>query len=264
MTFVTLSNVERWGVGMEEVFDAAVQRATLHLDPEVELYDDRCGPLWVVADDDYYESSRLLIPKWLASFRGRVDGRPVAIVPERSTLMVGGDGRPEMVERLLGLAEREFMASGRRISCALYTVDDDEAVVPYRPGPSSPCGKQVDVAHEELAAFEYGEQKRILDDRLPELFVASYLVFDLGNGRTESRAAWTKGVTTLLPRTDQIALVTPKPQGGELESAVLVPFDAVARHLHPLPDLHPQRFCTGTFPSAKQLAEWKMRFARKV
>jgi hypothetical protein len=34
---------------------------------------------WLVSSNDMYESSRLLLPGWLASFGGKVSGRPVAI-----------------------------------------------------------------------------------------------------------------------------------------------------------------------------------------
>ena len=130
MSFVSNGTVERWKVEEREVFEAAAVRVPLLAGAGVELYDETHGPLWIVTSNDTYESSRLLVPGWLASFRGRVEGNPIAIIPERATLMVGGDGRPEMVERLLDKAGREFAASNRRLSPALYTADDSGKVVP--------------------------------------------------------------------------------------------------------------------------------------
>lgn len=41
------------------------------------------------ATEDVYASSRLVVPGWLASMKDRVEGRPLAIIPER-----GGSGSP--------------------------------------------------------------------------------------------------------------------------------------------------------------------------
>src|SRR5271165_1198593 len=85
------------------------------------------------------------------------------IVPERATLMVGGDGRPEMIERLLDKAEREFAASNRRLSPAIYTADDAGKIVPYARPAGDPLAMKVTIAHEKLAIYEYGQQREALD-----------------------------------------------------------------------------------------------------
>src|SRR6185369_15379006 len=95
------------------------------------IYDDRVDyPLWHVARDDSYESSRLLLPAWLASFAGKVKGKPVAVVPHRSCVVVGGDGDHACLRRLIEFARREYEASPRAISPALYTVDAGGALAP--------------------------------------------------------------------------------------------------------------------------------------
>src|SRR5262249_46032673 len=156
----------------------------------VELHDEVHGPLWIVASNDSYEASRLLVPGWLASFRDRVDGNPIAIVPERSLLLVGGDARVEMVERLLDKAEGRFVASTRSVSPALYTVDADGRVIPYVGYAGHPLETRLRLAHERLAAYEYDCQKRALDElheqRGHDVFVASYQVFEQQGGAVKS------------------------------------------------------------------------------
>lgn len=263
MTFVTRSMLKRWNVGLDEVFAAALGRVSV-LSPNVELYDKTHGNLWIVSTNDTYESSRLLIPSWLASFRDKVEGNPVAIVPERGMVMVGGDARPEMIERLAVTAEKEFMASGRGISCGLYTVDEEHVVVPYRPAPDSPLSTDVCIAHEKLAKFEYDQQKRLLD-ALPghtdEVFVATYMVFKLTNDAVRSTSSWTRGVPTFLPRTERVALVTLNREETAAETTTSVPFEAVAERLNLVPDLHPPRFRTGAFPDENELRALAARFA---
>ena len=120
MTLVFADMLERWGVTFEQA--AAVGRARLaQAEQGTALYD---GPqrIWTVEIDDDYESSRLLIPGFLASFTGRVDGRPIAVAPTRDQIYIAGDQNPAVVLRLCDLAEREYAASPRRVSAAIYTV----------------------------------------------------------------------------------------------------------------------------------------------
>jgi uncharacterized protein YtpQ (UPF0354 family) len=260
MNFVSRSTVERWKVAESEVFEAAEARVPLLANVTVERYDETHGPLWVVTSNDSYESSRLLVPGWLASFRSKIAGEPIAIVPERSTLMVAGDGRPEMVERLLDKADREFTASNRRLSPAIYSVDAEGKVVPYFRQGDDPLATKVRIAHEKLAIYEYGQQKEALDKlyktRGFDVFVANYQVFQAHNGGLpRSLSVWTKGVLSYLPRTERVMLVVLGNQTGATPKATVdVPFETIESRLTLAPDLHPARFqTTGTFPSDRDL-----------
>ena len=258
MVFVSRGTVERWEVDEGQVFDAADARVPLLADPSVDIYDVTHGPLWVVTTNDTYESSRLLVPGWLASFRGKVQGRPIAIAPERSTLMVGGDARPDMVERLLEKAEREFGASNRRLSPAPYTVDDEDRVVPYVRPEADALGIKVKLAHERLAAYEYGHQKEALEGAYakagPDVFVASYRVYGAEGAMPRSLCVWTQGIRSYLPRTDRVAMVVPGDREGEpAKVTVEVAFEAVVDRLTAVPGLHPPRYETGSFPGQSEL-----------
>jgi hypothetical protein len=260
MSFVNRGSLRSWKITEDEVFEAAALRASVLASPTVELYDETHGPLWIVTSNDSYESSRLLVPGWLASFRGKVEGSPIAIVPERATLMVGGDGRPEMVERLLDKAEREFGASNRRLSPALYSVDGADRVVPYARATADALATKVKIAHEKLAIYEYGQQKEVLDELYeksgPDVFVPNYQVFEsAGGGLPRSLSVWTKGVRSYLPRTERVMLLILGGQkGAKPKAAVEVPFDAIEERLTVVPDLHPPRYdTTGDFPSESDL-----------
>jgi hypothetical protein len=259
MRFVGRSHVQRWSVKEHEVFEAAAARVPLLAGASVELYDDVHGPLWIVTSNDSYESSRLLVPGWLASFRGRVEGNPIAIIPERATLMIGGDARPEMIERLLDKADREFAASNRRLSPALYAANNDGAVVPYARPVGDPLAAKVRVGHEKLAMYEYTQQKEVLDavyeKNGPSVFVASYRVFATDGGGDVSLSVWTKGARAYLPRTERVMLMVLADQkGAKPKAAIEVPFEAIANRLTAVPDLHPARYeTTGEFPSDAEL-----------
>lgn len=249
MEMVTASTLRDWGVGEEDVFAAAFARVPLLGGPHsLRLLDNTYGPLWVVSANDSYEASRLLIPGWLASFGPHVHGRPIAIVPQREIVMVGGDYDPRMVERLLSSAEAEFGASGRAISCAIYTVDDHQRVVPYFPAPHSPLATVVRVAHEKLALSEYEEQKRFLQRERSE-FIAAYAAFQNPAGGVRTQSSWAMGVPTLLPRTSHVSLVPLGEDGSGAENAIVVPFEAIVDRLTTVPNVHPPRYATGSFPT---------------
>lgn len=238
--------------------NAALARTHLLENPRVDLHDKTHGRLWIVASEDAYEPSRLLIPGWLASFKDKVDGRPIAIIPERGTLMIGGDGRPEMIRRMLETAEREFDASTRRISPALYTVDDDGKVVPYQTPASNPLANAVALGHQKLATYEYEQQKELLDAHYEkegiDIFVASYKLFENESGALRSLCVWTKGASrSYLPKTERIVLLE---LGHDRKAKVTLelPFEALEDRLTVVPGLHPVRYeTTGGFPSHDEL-----------
>lgn len=260
MSFVTRHAVERWKIEEREVFETAASHWPLLAGAKVELYDDSHGPLWIVTANDDYESSRLLVPGWLASFRGKVEGNPVAIIPQRSNLMIGGDGRPEMISRLCDTAEREFEASTHRLSTAIYTVDETGAVVPYAPSTGDGLGINVQIAHEKLAIHEYGRQKEALDARNAargvDVYVAEYRVRMLHeDAPPRSSSIWIQGIRSYLPRSESVILAVPGDgRGAEPKLTLQVPFEAVANRLTRVSGLHPPRFeTTGPFPSDKEL-----------
>jgi uncharacterized protein YtpQ (UPF0354 family) len=261
MSFVSRGTRERWEVDERDVFDAVEARIGMLAEPSVELYDETHGPLWIVTSNDSYESSRLLVPGWLASFRDKVDGEPIAIVPERSTLMIGGDARADMVKRLVDEAEREFGASTRRLSPALYTVDHAGEVVPYARRDDDALATKVKLGHEKLAIYEHAQQKDALD-KLHEqdgtdVFVATYLVFEnASDAASRSVSIWTKGVRSYLPRTEKVMLVVPSDDAGATKPklSLEVPFEAVEAWLARVPGLHPARFETpAEFPGEEEL-----------
>ncbi|WP_426755660.1 DUF1444 family protein [Myxococcus sp. Y35] len=258
--FVQRRHLEKWGVTEDEAFDAAHANLARLPDEGVELYDEEHGPLWSVETRDTYETSRLLRPGFLASFAGRVEGRPIAILPERSMLLIGGDARPEMVARLTESAEREYAAASRCLTPAMYTVDDAGRVVPYRHPGQDALANRVRLAHVRLALEEYSAQKESLDARHQaqdvDIFVASYSA--TARKRDElpiSWCVWPPDTDALLPETDLVAVHPSK----DSEEFFMVPWAEVQRIaggcFTPVPELWPPRHRTTGQPSPEMLAQ---------
>lgn len=239
------STADSWGVAAEEVFRhatanlAASAVALVPFDPEVPF------PNFAVANDDSYESSRLLIPGWLASFKGKVHGNPIAAVPDRAMLLIGGDGDDACIKRMLDAAGRQYASSTRRISPALYTVDAAGVVVPFHAAPGHQLEGEVELAHVTLAMTEYQDQQEGLQERLgSDVFVASYLANQTDAGEVWSFCVWTRGVPSLLPRTSHVMLTDPDVEGRPRR----VPWSEVESCLTEEPEIEPPRFRTGEWP----------------
>lgn len=253
--YVSRSQVADWGVDLAAVFDLAGENAKRYFDgSDVRPYSSG-GPfrLWHVARDDSYEVSRLLVPGWLASFAGKVNGRPVAIIPSRSRLIVGGDGDEPCIAHLVEAARREFDASPRSISPALYTVDAAGGVVPLVLPAGHPQAIEVAVGHVLLALNEYRIQAERLQPQVgDDTLVAKLLAFTRDDYGIMTIATWTReGRPALLPRANQLLLVT-LGDGEAEKDQVAVPWqtalDLMGDCLHLEPDCDPPRWRTERWP----------------
>ncbi|MCE9667761.1 DUF1444 family protein [Myxococcus stipitatus] len=256
--YVNHEHLKKWGVSEEEAIEAAFANLERIAQVGMELQEDKPSPLWSVDSNDSYETSRLLHPGFLASFTGRVKGRPVAIIPTRSTLLVCGDEDPVMVERLCEYAAREYQASSRGISPALYTVDGAGRVVPYRRAGDDALARRVRRGHVSLAMGEYEAQKELLEAQHAaegvDVLVASYTV----NLRREDErpliwANWTKDEDTLLPEVDLSVF-------SESDEDFFAVRFAEARRLAPgsfelVPEAWPPRYRTLAWPEPAVLEQ---------
>jgi hypothetical protein len=253
--YLTESQLENWNVSAEAAFRAARETAAAAFAPgDIRPYGSERGfALWHVAKDDSYESSRLLVPGWLAGFASRVSGRPVAIVPARSRVIVGGDGNEACLRFLIEAANREYLASPRSITPALYTIGEGGAVVPLLLPPGHPLAGEVALGHVSLAATEYKTQQDVLQAKLgEETFVATYRGFRKGE-LVSSFTTWSEDVPSLLPEAAEIAIV---PSGGDhfrvpWTTALTVVGDGLRRE----PGLDPPRWRTGRWPDAAAFAK---------
>ena len=103
---------------------------------------------------------------------------------------------------------------------------------------------------------DYHEQKQLLDalheQRGEDVFVAAYSAMQhKDTGEVATYSVWAKGVLTMLPITDQIALMR-----DEDADPLLVDWDRVVEVagdlMEPL-DMYPERYRVAGFPDAEQL-----------
>jgi hypothetical protein len=228
MALIASNTVERWAVLEEVVRRAAYENVEALRDTPLEPYLDRFGGISCLPGTDDYATTRLLLPGWLAS--QRVAGRPLAVMPDRSTLFIAGDADPGAAGWLAETAQREWRATSRAISPVVYTCDDSGAVVPYRRSESEELGRLLRAGEELLLVNEYKEQQQLLVEMYDrdgiDLFIASATLVQRKDGCQRSYCVWTEGVESLLPRTDALVVQSQPPPGPEQDGwRYFVPFD---------------------------------------
>ena len=150
------------------------------------------------------------------------------------------------------MAESEFKASPRSISSAVYTTNAEGELVQLELMPGHPHYQLVRRGQRVLAASCYANQKAELEERFAkdgtDVFVASLSVIQSKLGEIRSYCVMTKGVPTLLPEADAVAIVFPEAQA----KSFMVPW---AKALAVAPGLweraaeeEPPRYRTLSFP----------------
>jgi hypothetical protein len=259
MSYVTRGDLERWQITAAQAHGAARDNLAADTPLLCAKTPGEEGPeaTWIVDSRDSYESSRLLLPGWLAGFAARVGGRPVAIVPHRGMLWVTSAESAAHLQILADAAGREFDDSPRAISPALYSVDDDGDVVAFEPAPDHPLAGVVRAGHLRLAEHEYAAQQPRLEGELEaagtDLFVARFRVLEVEGRPRHSFCVWGHHVDSLLPHTDLVAIFD-----EQADEPVFVPWDAVRSRIGALwqPwDAAPARVRTQGYPTGALLRE---------
>lgn len=254
MQSIGQSDLEAWNVTFYEAVEAARHNLEQMNNFAVASLDDR---VFVTATGDNYDASRLLLVDVIRTFPVR--GRPVAMVPNRDTLLIAGQDDVEGLQLLATLAE-EASQKPRPISTVTLTLVDDEWQT-WLPEPTSPAYNRLHDLQLQSIGGEYNDQKELLEQlhaaRHEDVFVASFSgMQDSKTGQTASYCVWPRGVATLLPETEEVFFV-----GGDAESPDLIAraswdrVQQVVGHLLQAQDYYPPRYLVNEFPKDHELAQ---------
>lgn len=243
------TDLDNWGVSLYEVLEVARENL-------LQLPHPFMGPAdgegtYLAAAKDSYDSSRLLTCEAIRHFR--LKGDPIAMIPNRETLVVTGADDVDGLRGMLKLVE-DAVKQPRYILAVALRLDGDEWV-PWLPDVDHPLYWDFRTWRTRSMGQDYTEQKELLDKLHQktgeDVFVASFSGLE-DSGHFASYSVWTKGVPTLLPRTDRIALLDPAD-----DNPVLAEWDCVAGVVGDMMeaiDVYPPRFRVVGFPDEMQLA----------
>ncbi|WP_173140481.1 DUF1444 family protein [Kibdelosporangium persicum] len=224
MSLVNSDSLEEWGV----TFDEAYRRGAQNLMVEGTHLARLDNGVLAVASEDTYESSRLVVPGWLAGLGEEVGIQPVAVVPSRDMMLIADERDDAAVRWMLDEALKIFADHPRWLSPVPYKADEDGDIVAWRPSVGHPAYAAVRLAERTLETYEYREQRnrmeRLFRQAGEDLQIAEYEVGTGSDGLARSVTTWPRGHDALLPYADDILFPA---DGG----AFRVPWSTVAEVL---------------------------------
>jgi uncharacterized protein YtpQ (UPF0354 family) len=261
MSYVVPARLDEWGVTVDDVFAAAcanlAEIAGRSLDRSVPTAN---ALIRMIDTGDGYFTSLLLSPGWLAGMSERMGERVIAFVPDTSTVVLCGLDAGGL-DGLYEMAAQEYSEAVRSLSPVGYVTDARGDVVPYVPEPDDPAYVIARRSEVLLAGAEYGAQTRWLTTQYAsagiDVFVGNLLGLERPGEPAFTVAAWTDGITSLLPAAHFISFT----RGGVVE--MRVPWQVVADQidLRPEPLLTPLRYRVDSWPPAEVIEALRVHAA---
>ena len=243
-------DLEQWGVTYWEAREVAIQNLEESEFVMASLGDE----LFASNTGDTYDATRMVLPDLIE--RLPIDGKPILMVPNRDTLLITGTDSEVGQKMMLEFATQQLEEQPRPMIATPLTLDAASEWVDWQPSPNNPVFADYKRLQTNWYAAEYNEQKHLLDSlnesQGVDRFVASYSVVEK-DGVVSSYCVWSKGVDSLLPQTDTIALMD-SPDGA----AASVPFEIIMDKFGSLfleTDYYPKRYYVRDFPTEQQFAE---------
>jgi uncharacterized protein YtpQ (UPF0354 family) len=210
ITYVSDKIAEAWGVSPDDLFAVARANVESRLQHRLDPIDGEDPPkIFRLAVGDSFESSRLVSLEWLGKAREALGaGAMICAIPHRDALYIAIDASPPTLVKLAELAEKEFQASDRPITPALFVFTDEGDLGPLDLVDDHPIRERVRRGHLLHADAEYEAQKTVLDARLAkegvELAIATHFAVER-EGQVFSYCTWSEGGPALLPVVDVVA-----------------------------------------------------------
>ncbi len=252
VAIISGEHLRRWNMTFDEVAAHGLQRLRDCTLPKFRSE----GGYFVGTWDDDFDSSRVFLRSLFDDLP--LKGEPVACIPNRLKLMVTGSEEPAAILAMMAKAEEivRTVPKPQNASPLLITADGVQDFV-ARPG--SPLQAEIERVARTTKEIYYAEQKDLLEARFAkegkDIFVASVQAMTKDGGAPQLFAVWARGVTTLLPEADLVALVdSDKP--GDQQVLGLVKWTRVQEVAGDFlldAKLFPARFYVSKFPSEDEL-----------
>lgn len=195
--------LKRWNKTFDEVLLVAVDNLRHQAAP---AFHEISRGLFASHYGDYYDAARILVHELI--WQLPVGAQPVAMVPNRSCLLVcGADNEAALIE-MVGQARLILFEESRPLSADMFLLTDN-TWAPWTP-PGEP-GRALGRLQRELLASGYAEQKQAMDiaqeQAGTDVFVATHtLVERSADGQLISYAVLPRDVHTWLPTADLVLL----------------------------------------------------------
>jgi uncharacterized protein YtpQ (UPF0354 family) len=248
---VSQETFDKWGVTFEEAITEATSNLREKTNPNgmTEEVPGLFRSRWA----DSYDAARMLLTDLIA--RLPVSGEPVAFIPNRDQLWVGGKRDIRTIKALLMVGEQAHFVS-YPISPDLFVLNERVWQV-YVPEDANVLASLQELRRHRRAV-DYQQQKDALETIYKasgtDVFVASYSVFPRNDGSRYSTCVWSRGVDSLLPEAEFVILLLDK----DKKDHVLLPWETVLSELggfmEEQPGILPKRYRVRSFPKEELIA----------
>jgi len=255
---VDKDKLAEWNVQLESTLHQAMQNLN-KITPEP--FQEVAPGLYVSQYQDSHDASRLLLLERIKECK--VQGRPVAMIPNRNILIVTGESDHANHSLMLNIVE-EAQKQPRPMP-AFPVVLSERTWHLWQPGQNHSEKQRFDYFSALSMLDIYNTQKSLLDKihekEKIDLFTANYIVYQKKEtGDICSATAWTEGVHAFLPVVDKVSFVRVEEEEDDSGVLATAPWDAVQKILgssmRPL-GTYPERYEVESFPNELQLAELK-------
>ena len=223
---VSQLDLEKWGITFEEAFAIAVDNLRHKAAPTF----SEIGPgLYASNYGDYYDAGRIFLHE--LAWQLPLNGDPVAMVPNRTCLLICGANDPAALVEMVNQARLVLREQSRPLSSEMFRlVDKDWSLWT----PAGEAGALLNTLQREDRAGDYAEQQAALEkmheDAGIDVFVAKHTLIQRStDGALLSYAVLPKDVDTWLPECDLVVLS--EAQGGASTIVSWSDFIEHARHL---------------------------------
>lgn len=253
MSLLGHQKLEEWGVTFEVALEIALSNLR---DRTVEKFVSLGDGVILGQWNDAYDSARVMLSD--LAYRASDAVEPVMMIPTRGCFLLTSAQSISGQMKMIALARRSIQEDGRFVSAAMYKFRHGKAIQHV------PEDKALTEALAELTktslAEDYASQKNLLEKahvaRGEDIFVATYVL--MKNDETErliSHCSWSKGVVSLLPKTDLVAMVTLDEAAGDHKIKLMAWNDVVAMAGSLMQEVegYPVRYLVKDFPVAEIL-----------
>jgi uncharacterized protein YtpQ (UPF0354 family) len=249
---VNQATLDRWRVSFGEALQVAIDNLRERTNPN--LVTEEAPGVYLGRWDDSYESARILLTDLI--YRLSVDGEPVVFLPNRNQFWVTGSRNAAGLKTVLKMGgETHF--EPHPLSPNLYLLSDGKLNF-YIPE-DIPLRDEWFSLKRRREAVDYTQQKDSLDKIFKKdktnIFVASYKIFRLDDGTEYSACVWSKGVDSLLPKTEKIFFVVDPKEKNYVSVQWAAAIPVVGHLMDEKSNLLPSRQRVRLFPSEGQLDE---------
>jgi hypothetical protein len=252
VSVVSTEHLKKWGVTFEEATTTGLEHLRACTTPNFIAENGYFISKW----NDDYDSSRPLLAELFDDLP--LEGDPVIAIPNRLTMLVTGSRQADAIKAMLAKAEEIVRTIARPQNPAPLVITNGE-IADFTVDKTSPVFSEVCRAHGLAALFYYNQQVELLNQLHEktgkDTFVAKYALNKLIDGSYQSYCIWSKGIVSLLPKTDTVVLYDPG-QPEKKSGLGTIAWDkliSVAGGLMLDTEMFPARYYVSKFPEGEML-----------